>query len=89
MTGVLGLLGAPRQRSASNLSVARQARPSGSVMKITLISLPSRPAVSQPCALGPWSLVLGPGPDHCVSPCPYSSCVLPSAYGSVGIACIW
>lgn len=41
MTGALGLLGAPRQRSASNLSVARQARPSGSVMKITLLSLSS------------------------------------------------
>lgn len=41
MTGALGLLGAPRQRSASNLSVARQARPSGSVMKITLLSCSS------------------------------------------------
>lgn len=41
MTGVLGGLGAPRQRSASNLSVARQARPSGSVMKITLLGLSS------------------------------------------------
>lgn len=41
MTGALGFLGAPRERSASNLSVARQARPSGSVMKITLLGLSS------------------------------------------------
>lgn len=35
MTGALVFLGAPRQRSASNLSVASQARPSGSVIKAT------------------------------------------------------
>lgn len=52
MTGALGLLGAPRQRSAGNLSVARQARPSGSVMKITLLSCSS--------LLGPASCVLSP-----------------------------
>lgn len=51
MTGALGLLGAPRQRSAGNLSVARQARPSGSVMKITLLSLFQ---LAGPCVLSPY-----------------------------------
>lgn len=46
MTGALGFLGAPRQRSASNLSLARQARPSGSVIKTTLLALSSSLASS-------------------------------------------
>lgn len=66
MTGVLGGLGAPRQRSASNLSVARQARPSGSVMKNHSTRLVQCPAFWAVLSLRTRSVYGSVGWDGCI-----------------------